>query len=102
MSYLIVYVEESRGKEKFSWPIRQTAVFHRFVPGGPEENLWIFIHPMPKSVLQLKLEDAITSGTQFSNCKSVPQLHLLVISSYIENARWYLKSLSEEFEDIVS
>jgi len=57
---------------------------------------------MPKSVLQLKLEDAITSGTQFSNCKSVPQLHLLVISSYIENARWYLKSLSEEFEDIVS
>lgn len=102
MSYLMVYVEESRGKEKISWPIRQTAVFHRFVPGGPEENLWIFIHPMPNSVLKGKVQDAITQSTQFRNSKSIPQLHLLVVSSYIENARWYLKALSEEFEDIVS
>ncbi|CZR51482.1 uncharacterized protein PAC_01358 [Phialocephala subalpina] len=100
MSYLLVYVEESRGKEKVSWPIRQTAVFRRFAPDTPEENLWIFIHPMPNSVLKGKVEDAITHGTQFRNCTSVPQLHSLAISSYIENSRWYLKALSEEFEDI--
>ncbi|KAH7403386.1 hypothetical protein BKA64DRAFT_448559 [Cadophora sp. MPI-SDFR-AT-0126] len=97
MCYLMVYAEESREKDRSSWPIRQTAVFHRFVPNSTG-HLWIFIHPMPNSVLQQRLETYQFSGDEIPNCHW--NLHLLAISSYIEGGRWYLRSLSDEFEDI--
>jgi hypothetical protein len=102
MSYLMVYVEQNRGKEKISWPIRQTAVFHRFVPGASTRNLWIFIHPMPNSFLQRRLESSIMQRNQTGGCKSALKLHTLVISSYLDDWRWYLKALNDEFEEIVS
>jgi hypothetical protein len=96
-----VYVEEIRGKEKTSWPIRQTAVFHRFIPEA-EGSFWIFLHPMPNSVLQKRLETVFMQESPFQYSKIGPLLHSVVISSYIENLRWYLKALNEEFEEIVS
>jgi hypothetical protein len=101
MCYLLVHVEESKGKQRVSWPIRQTAVFHRFVPNS-EGSLWIFINPMPNSVLQQRLERTVVHGELLSCSRDLQHLHLLVLSSYIENWRWYLKALNEEFTEIVS
>ena len=98
----MVYVEENRGKEKVSWPIRQTAVFHRFVPGRSTGNLWVFIYPMPNTVLQRRLQSSVMQRNGTRDYKSGLQLHPLVISSYLDNWRWYLKALSAEFEEIVS
>jgi len=97
----MVYAEENRGKEKTSWPVRQTAVFNRFKPNS-EGNLWIIVNPMPNAVLAQRLESLITERTQLEKDRYMQKLHLLSISSYIESSRWYLKALSEEFEDIVS
>jgi hypothetical protein len=36
-----------------------------------------------------------------SSGSDLQHLHLLVLSSYIENWRWYLKALSKEFDEIV-
>ncbi len=99
--YLMVYVEENRSKERTSWPIRQTAVFHRFVP-NVEGTFWIFLHPMPSSVLQRRLEASIENISSSPYPRNDMIFHSLAISSYINSYRWYLKALSEEFEEIVS
>jgi len=98
--YMMVYVEENRGKEKTSWPIRQTAVFHRFVPKS-KGSFWIFVHPMPNSVLKNRLEDSVIRMDHSDWYKSGQQLHYLTLSSYIENWRWYLKFINEELDRIV-
>jgi hypothetical protein len=97
----MVYIEETRGKRKASWPVRQTVVFHRFTPNS-DGNLWILIHPTPKSVFQQRLEAFILSEPEFVESSGCARLHLLAWSSYIENWRWYLKALSDEFEEIVN
>jgi hypothetical protein len=99
--YIMVYVEEIRGKEKTSRPIRQTAVFHRFVPEA-KGSFWIFLHPMRNSILQQRLETTFMQENPPEYSKMGPLLHSVVISSYIENLRWYLNALNEEFEEIVS
>jgi hypothetical protein len=98
--YMMVYVEENRGKEKTSWPIRQTAVFHRFIPKS-EGSFWIFVHPMPNSVLKNRLENSVIRRDHSNWYKSGQQLHYLALSSYIDNWRWYLKFISEELDRIV-
>jgi hypothetical protein len=100
MCYLMVYVEETPGKRKASWPVRQTVVFHRFTLSS-EGNLWILIHPTSNSVLQQRLEAFVFGDSSFLEKAGCLKLHLLAFSSYLENWRWYLKALSDEFEEIV-
>ncbi|EPE32292.1 Magnesium transport protein CorA, transmembrane region [Glarea lozoyensis ATCC 20868] len=97
--YMMVYIEETSGKRTASWPVRQTVVFHRFTPNS-DGNLWILIHPMPNSILQQRLQTLILGESNFTNSSGCAKLHLLALSSYIENWRWYLKALSDEFEEI--
>jgi hypothetical protein len=102
MQYRLSYVEEVQGGHAKSWPTRQTAVYHRFVPNGPG-SLWIFLHPRPKSTLQNRLESVVLeSETGRSSHQEWEATHLLVLSSYLGDWRWYCKSLSAEIERIVS
>jgi hypothetical protein len=98
MQYRLSYVEEVPG----GFAIRQTGVFHRFVPSG-RGNLWIFLNPRPRSTLQVRLEAVVQESEIGGN--SSPKwemIHLLILSSYMCDWRWYLKSLSAEIQHIVS
>lgn len=98
MQYRLSYVEEVPG----GFATRQTGVFHRFVPNGPG-NLWIFLNPRPKSTLQARLENVVRETDTGRTSRQEWELtHLLVLSSYLGDWRWYLKSLSAEIEHIVS
>ncbi|CZR50160.1 uncharacterized protein PAC_00032 [Phialocephala subalpina] len=100
IQYLISYVEQSNGIGSRSWTMRQVGVFHHFVPSGPG-SLWIILHAKPNTRLQQRMEAALS---QWQKSSSRPQvwhlMHLLVLSTYLNNWRWYLRSLSEEFEKI--
>jgi hypothetical protein len=56
IQYRFSYVEEVVGSTTSSWAIRQTGVYHRYVPHGPG-SLWVFLHPRPNSTLQTRLEN---------------------------------------------
>jgi hypothetical protein len=102
MQYLLSYAEESSGPGSDTWTMRQVGVFHRFVPTGPG-SLWVFLHAKPNTRLQQRLEEATSRWEQ-----SAPRqrhwhfMHLLVLSTYLNNWRWYLRSLVADFEKIVS
>jgi hypothetical protein len=98
MQYRISYVEEVPG----GFATRQTGVYHHFVPNGPG-SLWIFLNPRPRSILQTRLEKvARDAHTREISDQEWELMHLLVLSSYLGDWRWYLKSLSAEIERIVS
>lgn len=100
IAYILVYTEESRDERRSSWPIRQIGVFHRYMPKSAK-SLWIFVNPMVKSIFQKRLESTI-SRRNAPFPLNMMNIHVLVVSSYITNWRWYLNSLNAEFEEIVT
>jgi len=102
LQYRFSYVEEVVGNSTSSWAIRQTGVYHRLFPNGPG-NVWIFLHPRPNSTLQKRLEECALqwdrTGGSFQEWEFS---HILALSSYFSDWRWYLKSLSAEIERIAS
>jgi hypothetical protein len=97
MQYRFNYVEQA-GK---SWATRQIGVFHRRARDG-KGDLWIFLHPKNDSVVQKRLEAAVaTWSSSASSQGNWPLIHLLVLSSYFGDWRWFLKGLSGEIEHLV-
>ncbi|KAI9862934.1 MAG: hypothetical protein M1813_004107 [Trichoglossum hirsutum] len=90
MQYLLIYIEETEKDDK--WAIRQVGVFHRFVPGGPG-SLWIFLHAYPNTRVMECVRAAIPHQPHWSF------MHLLVLSTCLENWRWHLRDLNDVFEN---
>lgn len=102
IQYRVSYVEETAGHGGREWAIRQMGVYHRHVPGG-SGNIWILLHPKQKSIVQTRLEDCALEWDERKGSFDDWELtHILVLSSYFDDWRWYLKSLSAEVERIVS
>ncbi|KAB8208458.1 hypothetical protein BDV34DRAFT_233333 [Aspergillus parasiticus] len=99
MQYLFAYAEHNAAQGNVPWTIRQTCVFHRYNPAG-SGNLWIFFHARPRSKMQQQIETEIISQ-HAGVSKSWYSMHLLVISAYIGNWRWCIRSLGEEIEKTV-
>ncbi|KAE8417534.1 hypothetical protein BDV36DRAFT_283721 [Aspergillus pseudocaelatus] len=100
MQYLFTYAESNAAQGSVPWTIRQTCVFHRYNPAG-SGNLWVFFHARPRSKMQQLIEAEITSQ-HAGVFKSWYSMHLLVLSAYIGNWRWCIRSLGEEIESTVS
>lgn len=100
MQYLFAYAENNAAQGNVPWTIRQTCVFHRYNPAG-SGNLWIFFHARPRSKMQQQIEAEITSQ-HAGVSKRWYSMHLLVLSAYIGNWRWCIRSLGEEIEKTVS
>ncbi len=101
MQYRLSYVEEVPGNSSHPWAIRQTGVYHHHVPNG-SGSLWIFLHPRPNSSLQQRLEACALEWDRSEGSIDDWELtHILTLSSYFGDWRWYLKSLSADIEHIV-
>jgi hypothetical protein len=97
MQYRFNYVEQA-GK---SWATRQIGVYNRRTRNG-KGDLWIFLHPKNDSVVQKRLEAAAaTHSSSVSHQIDWNLVHLLVLSSYFGDWRWFVKSLSVEIERLV-
>ena len=100
MQYNLVYAEESKTPTSTTWTLRQIGVFCRYVPNS-DGNIWIFLHGKEDSKVQSRISAAMekweVSGTRRQSWYS---LHLVVLSSYFNNWRFYLASLNQELERI--
>ncbi|KAE8450330.1 hypothetical protein EG329_006758 [Mollisiaceae sp. DMI_Dod_QoI] len=99
MQYRLSYSEEV-GNNKNVRAIRQTGVYHRHVPNG-SGNIWILLHPRPESVVQTRLDSCALEWERRNGSLDEWELtHILILSSYFGDWRWYIKSLSAEVERI--
>lgn len=102
MQYRLSYVEEDVRTSSRSWVIRQMGVYHHYNPNS-DCSLWILINPKPNSLLQRRLEAATIRWQRATASQGSWHLtHLLVLSSYFNNWRWYLRNLGADIEHIVS
>lgn len=87
------------------WSLRQTGVYHKYTKreSGNGTNLWLLLHPVPKSKVKTRLEEASASdlGVHANNTNDHFRLHLLVFSSYIDNWRPYLHDMTRQFLALV-
>ncbi|KUJ23542.1 uncharacterized protein LY89DRAFT_185482 [Mollisia scopiformis] len=98
IQYRFSYAEEIVGKSSSTWAIRQTGVYHRHVPNG-SGNIWILLHPRPDSTVHTRLQDcALEWEGRSGSLDEWEMTHILILSSYFDDWRWYLKYLNGEVE----
>lgn len=98
--YLFKYVEKNGRPNGNPWSIRQSGVYHRYSP-KLNSNVWLLLHPLADSVAQRRLNDWYSRPHHSLNINPL-RIHILLLSSYLDNWRWYLKDLGNTFLNIVS
>lgn len=99
MHYLFTYAEDDNRGGIATWRIRQVCIFHRYDPSG-SGNLWILVHANPQSKLQRRIEQ-ILSTDPAALLRQWFSMHLLVLSTYLGNWRWCIRTLGDEIEKTV-
>lgn len=104
LSYNLRYVERNnrKGLGKNPWSVRQTGVYHQYSPQD-DAHFWILLHPKNDSKVQIAIQKA---ARQYSRTNAMLSnaafMHLLILSSYVDNWRWYMKDLCSDFTKMVS
>jgi hypothetical protein len=101
--YQFWYVEKNNRKQGDPWSTRQTGIYHRFSTchAKKAENLWVLVHPMPNSKVQRRLAVATKDLTANDMAVNPLRLHVLVMSCYIDNWRWYLHNIKRQYTTYV-
>jgi hypothetical protein len=116
--YQFQYVERNNRTFGDPWSVRQTGVYHRFetvaqpsskhdkgketIAERNAENLWMLLHPMPKSRAQTRLAAAVEGLMAEELAEDPLRLHVLILSSYVDNWRWYLHDVKRRYTRFVS
>ena len=97
--YQFWYVEKNNRKHGDPWSVRQTGVYHRFSTTDPSkaENLWLLLHPMQNSKAQTRMGVATEKLCAEEMAKDPLRLHVLIMSSYVDNWRWYLHDIKRQY-----
>lgn len=103
ITYQINYVEENLRKGKDPWSFRHTGIYHHHTP---DFDLFIILHPINNSILETQLLKMLevdqATKPKVSHipafCKDPYRLHLLVMSSFFDNWRWYFRDLGDAFK----
>ena len=92
--YQLRYVEYNDHAQGGPWSERQIGVYHSFSSAPNTKGVMILLHAQLTSKAQGRLEDAFSEGRYNQNSLTSPlRLHLLILSSYIDNWRWYMNEL---------
>ena len=99
LSYQIRYVEENYRSPEQPWSVRQTGVYQYHSATRPFD-FFIFLHPLVDSLLEQHLTHLdVPEATSF--CQDPYRLHALPFAAYLDNWRWYLRDLGEDFQSKV-
>jgi hypothetical protein len=102
--YQFWYVEKNNRKHGDPWSVRQTGVYHRFsiTDSLKAENFWLLLHPMPNSKAQTRMRIATEKLGEDEMVRDPLRLHVLIMSSYVDNWRWYLHDIKRQYTELVS
>ncbi|KAF8246074.1 hypothetical protein K440DRAFT_685745 [Wilcoxina mikolae CBS 423.85] len=94
--YLLRYPEQNGRDYSQKWSIRRTGVYHHFDP-NTKSSVFIFLHPVRGARTQARIKELCSSPKSLKSTQAHPlRLHLLLLSSYIDNWRWYLRDYGYE------
>jgi hypothetical protein len=103
--YQLRYAERNGRKHGDPWSLRQTGVFHRYsMPAeGVGQNFCLLLHPMQNSKAQKRISMAAQTGMTTRTIGLDPvRLHVLIMSSYVNNWCWYLRYNTKNYLELVS
>ncbi|KAF2671065.1 hypothetical protein BT63DRAFT_207541 [Microthyrium microscopicum] len=103
ISYLLNYVEENHRNPSKPWSFRRTAVYH---DQQADFDFFLLLHPNNTDTFSRRVErlfmPSIPREVNLDAQKLAldpSRLHLLVLSSYVENWRPYITFLADSWED---
>lgn len=101
--YQLRYVEYNDHAQGDQWSERQIGVYHSFSSASSTSGIMVLLHAQISSKAQRRLEDAFSDGKYNQDSLISPlRLHLLILSSYVNNWRWYMDELGSTCLRLVS
>jgi hypothetical protein len=77
---------------------RQIGVYHAFSK-ATNSNLWIFLQPHDYSSFDKRLQMILRRPDSMKTLLETPlRLHEVLVETYFDNWRWYLKEIAEDFK----
>jgi len=101
--YQLRYAERNGRKHGDPWSLRQTGVYHRYsMPAvGVGQNFCLLLHPMQNSKAQKRISMAASTGMTSRTIGLDPvRLHVLIMSSYVNNWCWYLRYNTKNYLEL--
>ena len=101
--YRLLYIEKNgRRAPRDRWSVRQTGIFHN-VRLNQQDNCYILIHPMINSAVENRLDGLLTQPNAAQLFDQNPlMIHVLILSSYLENWQPYMETISQTYKSLVS
>jgi hypothetical protein len=99
------YVEPNNHKQGQKWSERQIGVYHELSIDPAVADVLILLHAMPESGLHRRIVESC--GNQPGLCYGKQKaatglyLHVLIISTYINNWRWFLDDIGTSCANFV-
>jgi hypothetical protein len=99
--YLLNYVELNNRNSEKPWSFRRTAIYH---DKRSDFDFFLILHPNDGGSFNVRFEKLCfgpsPQATQIQKLLDMPsRLHLLLLSSYIDNWRQYITFLADTWED---
>lgn len=103
IAYIFKYAfQKTTEDEATSWVIRQTGVYQQY-NRSTNASTWIFLHPTRDCRFQQRLNNALTSPSQYEKLQQHPLLlHNILFTTYFPNWRDYLAYCQSRVLPIVS
>jgi hypothetical protein len=100
--YQFKYPERNNATRGFPWSMRNTEVYNSLSTTERGKCFWLILHPMNAAEAQLRIETEIAGHERGQRLEANPvYLHLLLLTTYIDNWRDFLSYLGEIYQDKV-
>ena len=103
LSYEIRYMEHVGRKVAAPWSERHTGVYHHH---EEDFDLFVLLQSVENNTAEQRLRSMPSTAAGIKDlraiCKNPFRLHVLIASSYMLNWRWHLRTMTREFNEMVS
>jgi hypothetical protein len=100
LSYLYRFIE--RDDRQSEWKFRQIGVYCAYVASS-SSYLYVFLQPHPDSKFDSRMEMLQSRPDSTATLLADPfRMHEILIGTYFDNWRWYLREMADMFKSDVS
>jgi hypothetical protein len=102
IGYVMKYPEFKTSSKGKSWVIRQIGIYQQYLK-STGKSIWVFLHCEPDSSGQKLVTSVLEDGQKCLSLQKHPiEIHLLLISSYLQKWREYMSFYETELLQKVS
>lgn len=103
LCYQLKYVERNEYVQGVRWSEREVGVYHKFGVEEGAKAVMVMLNANPMSEAYHRIQEVISTNKAAKEAFDRPlSIHVMVISSYLDNWRWFMNEHGRKWRTTVS